>query len=87
LGIGFLDNENTVFAFGKQGVDTSSSPTLTDYVLTFFNSGDMSINYNYNILGYYDYSTNHMDLKASGTDYLVFLTGAGPPDTSTPARS
>ena len=23
LGIGFLDNENTVFAFGKQGVDTT----------------------------------------------------------------
>jgi hypothetical protein len=23
LGIAFLDNENTVFAFGKQGVDTS----------------------------------------------------------------
>ena len=87
MGIGFLYNESTVFAFGKQGVDTSSGSTLTDYVLTFFNSGDMSVNYNYDNRGYYDYNTNHMDLKASGTDFLVLLTGVGPPDTSTLVKS
>jgi hypothetical protein len=37
----------------------------------------MSAYFNYEIVEYYDYSTSHMDLKASGTNYLVLITGAG----------
>jgi hypothetical protein len=46
LGVGFLDptNENIVFTFGKQDEWLpTSSPMLSDYVLSFFNSADLSL--------------------------------------------
>ena len=59
LGVGFLDpaNENIVFTFGKQDEwQPTARPMLSDYVLTFFNSADLSLRTMYKFTSYSDFS-------------------------------
>jgi hypothetical protein len=88
LGVGFLDptNENIVFTFGKQDEwQPTARPMLSEYVLTFFNSGDLSLSTMYKFTSYSDFSYHQFDIKPWGTDFLVFMTSSGTPAQDTRA--
>jgi hypothetical protein len=86
LALQFLNplNENLVVSFSKMGsYIPTGRPLLSDYLVTFFNSGDLSPTYTYSYSSYGEFIYHGMEISPCGQNFVILLVNSVTPGMNT----